>query len=131
MDEERDMVMRSGVMDDFISKPCREDELLKKLRTHLRLDYLYSDEQADSGKCTASGPELLAELPRDSIHQLRAAVLEGDKEVLDRLIRKVEGLNVPAARSLQQTADRYDYDILVRWFDDALETGARRQEEHR
>ena len=134
MDEERDIVMRSGLMDDFISKPCRENELLEKLRTHLRLDYLYQDEQAaiDNRAAVApsSGPEFLAELPRDWIDQLRGAVLEGDKELLDRLIRKVEGINVPAARSLQQIADRYDYDILVRWFDDASETGTRRQEEY-
>jgi two-component system sensor histidine kinase/response regulator len=134
MDEERDIVMRSGVMDDFISKPCREDELLEKLRTHLRLDFLYPDEQAamdnPAAVAPASGPELLAELPRDWIDRLRGAVLQGDKDLLDQLIRKVEEMNVPAAHCLQEIADRYEYDILVRWFDDASETGMPRAEEY-
>jgi two-component system sensor histidine kinase/response regulator len=134
MDEERDIVMRSGVMDDFISKPCREDELLEKLRTHLRLDFLYPDEQAamdnPAAVAPASGPELLAELPREWIDRLRGAVLQGDKDLLDQLIRKVEERNVPAAHCLQEIADRYEYDILVRWFDDASETGTPRPKEY-
>jgi PAS domain S-box-containing protein len=134
MDEERDLVMRSGVMDDFISKPCREDELLEKLRTHLGLDYLYPDEQPDIDTCTAVAPaggaELLAELPTDWIDQLHDAVLQGDKGLLDQLIRKVEEMNVPAAHSLQPIADRYEYDLLLRWFNDALEAKTRMLEEY-
>jgi PAS domain S-box-containing protein len=134
MDEERDLVMRSGVMDNFISKPCREGELLEKLRTHLGLDYLYPDEQPDIDTCTAVAPaggaELLAGLPTDWIDRLRDAVLQGDKGLLDQLIRKVEEMNVPAARSLQPIADRYGYDLLLRWFDDALEAKAKMLEEY-
>jgi CheY-like chemotaxis protein/anti-sigma regulatory factor (Ser/Thr protein kinase) len=83
MDEERDLVMQSGVMDDFISKPCREDELLEKLRTHLGLDYLYPDEQPNidtyNAVAPAGGAELLAELPTDWIDRLRDAVCRGSR----------------------------------------------------
>ena len=121
MNEERDLVMRSGVMDDFMSKPCREDELLEKLRTHLSLEYLYPNEQPYSDTCSvpACGATLLAELPGDRIDRLRDAVLQGDKALLDELIDKVEDTNGPAAHSLRQIADRYEYDLLLSWCNDA------------
>ncbi len=133
MDEERDSVMRSGGIDDFLSKPCREGELLEKIRAHLDLDYLYAGEQTPPGMdaraplARVMGAELLAELPAYWIDQLRDAVLNGEKDRLDQLIQRVEELHARAARSLQDAANRYEYDVLARWFEEAAETRTRRQ----
>ena len=49
------------------------------------------------------------------------AVMNGDKDRLDQLIARVEGLDARAARVLQEVADRYEYDVLTRWFEAAAE----------
>jgi len=72
---------------------------------------------------------LLAKLPADWIDDLRDAVLYGQKDRLDQLIHRVEDLDARAARSLQEVADRYDYDVLGRWFEEAAETRTERPEE--
>jgi PAS domain S-box-containing protein len=129
LEEQRNAVMCDGLMDDFLSKPCREGELLEKIRTHLNLDYRYADEQtalgigAGGAPGPASGAELLAKLPAERIDQLRDAVLHGEKDRLDQLIRLVHELDAPAARSLGEAADNYEYDVLARWFEEAAETG--------
>jgi PAS domain S-box-containing protein len=136
LDEQRDEVMRNSLMDDFLSKPCPESELLEKIRTHLNLDYRYAEVQtvpeAVDGRAApgpAAGAELLAKLPADWIDDLRDAVLYGQKDRLDQLIHRVEDLDARAARSLQEVADRYDYDVLGRWFEEAAETRTERPEE--
>lgn len=129
LDGQRDAVMSGGIFDDFVSKPCREGELLEKIGAHLNLEYRYGGGEtapATDG-CGAPGPatgaRLLAKLPADCIDRLRHAVLNGEKDRIDRLIRGVEELDAPAARSLQEVADRYEYDVLAGWFADAVEAG--------
>ena len=134
MDVEREAIMRDDGPDDFLSKPCREAELLEKIRTHLNLDYRYADAEAAPGMDDASlapgtRAELLAELPADWIDKLRDAVLHGEKDRLDDLIRRVAELDGRTARALQEVADRYEYDVLARWFEEAAENKTGRQAE--
>jgi PAS domain S-box-containing protein len=135
LDEQRDAVMRDGLMDDFLSKPCRESELLEKIRAHLNLDYRYAEAEtvpAVDGLAAAgpaAGVGLLAELPADWIEQLRDAVRNGQKDRLDQLIHRVGELDIGAACSLQEAADRYDYDVLARWFEEAAESKTERNAE--
>ena len=82
----------------------------------------------DSGQALSSvtGGELLAELPAEWIDQLSDAVLNGEKDLLDRLIRLVGQQHAQAARTLQEAADRYEYDVLARWFEEAAQAGTAR-----
>ncbi len=120
LDKDRQTVMNSGGVDDFLSKPCREGELLEKIQAHLKLDYLYADEETSQGVesvvalASALGPELLTELPAELISQLHDAVLNGDKDRLDQLIQKVGEQDSRAARALKELADNYEYDALTR-----------------
>jgi PAS domain S-box-containing protein len=132
LDEERRTVMKGGGIDDFLSKPCREGDLLEKLRIHLELDYRYAGQPTalempgGVSRATVRGAELLAELPAELILQMRDAVLHGDKDSLDQFIARSEELDGSAARWLQEVADRYEYDVLTRWFEEAAETGKER-----
>ena len=126
----------TGSMDDFLSKPCRETDLLEKIQAHLGLHYCYADEQTAAAVAGApvaagqlQGAQLLAELPADSIRLMSAAVANGDKELLDQLILRVEERDLRAARALQEVADRYEYDVLARWFEEATVIPANRQVE--
>ena len=66
------------------------------------------------------GPEFLTELPGELIDKLKGAVLMGDKERLNELVRRVADKDTRAARVLQRLADSYEYDALTRLFEQVV-----------
>jgi CheY-like chemotaxis protein len=118
MDDDRRAVVQSGA-DGFIAKPCREDELLEKLRANLSIDYEYEEWSGAEDQPTAPAPALDAErferLPHELVEELRNATLSGNKRLLDQLILKVRDTEDDAcAGALQELADKYEYDALTR-----------------
>jgi CheY-like chemotaxis protein len=118
MESDRQTVSESGA-DDFLSKPCHEDELLEKMRGHLGIAYDYEDTSDTEGRLISSAKplnaEMLGQLPRELIEELRGATSSGNKRLLDRLILKVrETENAGSAQALQELADKYEYDTLTR-----------------
>jgi PAS domain S-box-containing protein len=123
MDNDRRTVAQSGA-DDFLPKPCREDELLEKMRTLLKIVYDYEEvsdaEGQPPGGLGAVNVEKLRQLPRELIEELRNATLKGNKRLLDRLIVKVrETEDSVSAQALKELADRYEYDDLTRLLEGA------------
>ncbi len=119
MDEDRRTVMQSGA-DDFLAKPCREDELLEKMRAHLRIAYDYEDSSEAVGGEVPLNAGRLGQLPRELIEELRSATASGNKRLLDKLIDKVrESEDAAFANSLQALADRYEYDALSQSLEEA------------
>jgi len=121
LNEDRSTVSQSGA-DDFLAKPCREDDLLEKIRTLLNLSYDYeemTDGQPLAGTAALS-TESLGKLSRQLIEDLRDATLSGNKRLLDKLILKVaETEDAAPARALQELADKFDYDTLTRLLEGA------------
>ena len=105
LDEDRRAVAQSGA-DDFIAKPCREDELLEKIRALLNVAYDYEDTREAESRPLAGVSALsaaLAQLPLELVEELRNATSIGNKRLLDSLILKVpETGDAGAARSLQE-----------------------------
>ena len=60
MDEDRRLVSQSGA-DDFLAKPCREDELLEKIRVLLNIAYDYEEIERAEGQPAAEVSALSAE----------------------------------------------------------------------
>jgi PAS domain S-box-containing protein len=122
LDEDRRAVDQSGA-DGFIAKPCREDELLEKIRALLDLAYDYENMGEADSKPLAGMAALgsaLAQLPLELIEELRNATSIGNKRLLDSLILKVPQAGDPdTALSLQQLADKYQYDDLTRLLEEA------------
>jgi PAS domain S-box-containing protein len=123
MDNDRRAASESGA-DDFLAKPCHEDELLEKIRVLLNIAYDYEETSDAEGQPAAAAEALSAEklrqLPLELIRELRGAILDGNKSLLDRLIIKVrETEDAVAAQALQELADRYAYDVLTRLLEDA------------
>jgi PAS domain S-box-containing protein len=115
MDEDRKSVSQSGA-DDFLAKPCREDELLEKIRALLNITYDYEEgsEGHTTGAAQALTSEKLRRLPRGLIEEIREATLNGDKKLLDKLTLDVRTTgDAESAQALQALADRYEYDTLT------------------
>jgi CheY-like chemotaxis protein len=117
LDEDRQAVAGSGA-DDFLAKPCREDELLEKIRALLNVAYDYEEIDETNGQ-SADGilalSAALKQVPSELIEELLNATLSGSKRSLDECILRVrETENSNSAHALQELADRYEYDTLAR-----------------
>ena len=121
LEDDRQEVERSGA-DDFLAKPCREDQLLEKIGTLLNVVYDYEELSEASGQpqalASALGTDMLAslkQLPHELIEALRDATSNGDKRLLNKLIASVsQTADAGFARDLQNLADGYKYDALTR-----------------
>jgi two-component system sensor histidine kinase/response regulator len=116
MDQDRDEVLQSGA-NDFLSKPCPEEELLRKLQDHLHLSYRY-DDRAEPRHAWDAAPEsglpmAIGKLPPELVGDLQLAIRNGEKERLDQLIEQVGRQNAVTSHTLKDLADKYDYDGLT------------------
>lgn len=123
LDEERQAVFESGA-DKFLTKPCREDELLEMIRSLLDLAYDYQEASGEDGPMVAGLPVLhadqLGQLPLKLLQELRDAIVSGNKKLLNRLIHKLsESDHSGSASALQGLADSYQYDALSQLLEEA------------
>ena len=117
MEDDRRMVTRSGA-DNFLAKPCREDDLLEMIRSLVHVEYEYEEKTAPVGPsptgAAALSAERLGRLPLKLIEEIHGATLNGSKKLLDKLILEVrEAGDAESANGLQELADRYEYDALA------------------
>jgi PAS domain S-box-containing protein len=119
LDDDRRIAALGGA-DDFISKPCREEELLEKMRVHLDLVYDYEEMSGASAQpkdwTAGLSAERLGRLAPDLAEKLREATLKGNKRRLDELIGRVP--DADCAHALQELANKYDYDTLTHLLED-------------
>jgi PAS domain S-box-containing protein len=123
MHEDRRTVEQSGA-DDFIAKPCGEDELLDKVATHLKIVYEYEPFEDGFAPGDASQPlstGCLLELPPELLAELRDATLSGNRRVLNKLIGGIRGTHEASAQALQSLVDRYEYDALTEMLEAACQ----------
>jgi CheY-like chemotaxis protein/nitrogen-specific signal transduction histidine kinase len=122
LDDDRRVALQGGA-DDFLAKPCREDQLLEKMSALLNIAYDYEETNGTEGQPVAGAAALsadkLEQLPRELIEEIRNATLAGNKKLLDKVIAKVRGTgDAASARALQELADKYEYDALTRLLED-------------
>jgi PAS domain S-box-containing protein len=123
MEDDREAASQSGAS-AFLSKPCREDELLKTIGDHLKVEYEYEKSKNDENKFQADGETVSAEriglVPLELLRKVSYAIQGGDKKGLDRLILEIsETVDRDIAQVLQGLANSYDYDALTRLVDAA------------
>jgi CheY-like chemotaxis protein/anti-sigma regulatory factor (Ser/Thr protein kinase) len=121
LDEDRRAAIRGGA-DDFLAKPCREDELLEKLCRLLNVAYDYEEVNGDEPAVGASAltADRLKQLPRELLEGIRDATMAGNKGLLGKLIDKVrETGDAESARALQEFADNYEYDALTQLLEES------------
>jgi len=123
MDDDLRTISQSAA-DDFLAKPCREDELLEKMGALLNIAYEYEEMSEDESQPLAGVAALSAEglrqLPLELVEELRNATSSGNKKLLDKLILKVrETEDAGSAQALKELADKYEYDALTRLLEEA------------
>jgi CheY-like chemotaxis protein len=116
LEDDRKFALQTGA-DDFVTKPCRDDELLETMRAFLRIEYEYEETAGPQPSPVTSigavDPERLGRLPQDLINSLRSTILSGNKNELDQLLVTLHKTgDTQSAQALQQLADNYDYDGL-------------------
>jgi CheY-like chemotaxis protein len=128
MDDQRRTAIQSG-FDDFIAKPCNEDELMAKIRAHLNIAYDYEEMSGNESEPVVGAPTLSAErlgqLPLELMEELRNATLSGNKNLMDKLIHKIRETvgHAESAHALQELADNYEYDALTGLLEEACRLG--------
>jgi CheY-like chemotaxis protein len=124
LDGDRRLAMESGVS-DFLSKPLRENVLLKLLQVRLGLSYQYAkrepaaEDPSNSTPGLAPIPTKLEEVEAGLLAALRQAVVNGEKDTLDGLIQQVEEQHGGCAGVLRELADKYEYDALTHLLEEA------------
>lgn len=117
MEDDRRMVAASGA-DDFLAKPCPENELFEMLRVLLNVTYDYEESTVAENQGTlaeAISAEQLMPIPSQWMEELLDATVEGKKKEMDAVLLKVrETYDASLATRLQDLADRYEYDTLTR-----------------
>jgi CheY-like chemotaxis protein len=110
MGKDRLAAIESGA-DDYLSKPCREQELLAMIRKYLGIEYVHAGEEPKTEPVeSALGPR--TELPAELRDALRAAIQDGDKHRLDGLIREVGERDGRSASVFRELAEKYEYEAL-------------------
>jgi DNA-binding response OmpR family regulator len=122
LDEERRMARQSGA-DDFLSKPCQEDELFESIRVlmHAVFDYEEDSESDGPERAPAWNVEGLGQLPRELLEKLRDATRSGNKKRLKQLIVQVRDTagDARSALALEKLTDKYEYDVMTRLLEEA------------
>jgi CheY-like chemotaxis protein len=123
LDADRRTVAESGA-DDFLAKPCREEDLLEKMRALLNVTYDYEEISQAEGQSPAGVKALSAEglgqLPPALVEELRNATFSGNIRRLNELILQVrETADAGSANALQELADKYEYDALAQLLEEA------------
>ena len=115
LDHDRRKIEKSGA-DDFLMKPCLEEQLLATIAVHLKVSYEYElNQTSPAGDEGIGDTELLCQIPVNLLAELQDAVSDGNKSLMNQLIAQVRDSEASAsAVALQQFVDNYDYDSLTK-----------------
>ncbi len=114
---EKDLVMNAGC-DDFLSKPVRLNELVKKLEQHLGVCFIFAEQSTET---TGEGQELeyatirehLAALPPDLLSQLNHFATAADLRKTSTLMEDIRVRDEALALALSRLLKRYRFDKIA------------------
>jgi CheY-like chemotaxis protein/two-component sensor histidine kinase len=112
--EENRQKSRDAGADDFLSKPFKEGDLLRKIRHLLHVEYEYAEPSATAGggAPSAKGPPLtredLGHLPEDLRRGLREATVRADYDGIQGLLERAAKVDPRVAGRLADLAARFE-----------------------
>lgn len=114
--EDRKPIAEAGC-DDFVSKPFHDYEIFDMMKKHLKLDYIYKDDQnkkSDSNKISDDSLlKRINNLPEIVFKRLHRAVLRLDIAKTAELIREVKDIDSELAEIIRVLTENMDYEKLL------------------
>ncbi|NJS09514.1 MAG: response regulator [Microcoleus sp. CSU_2_2] len=116
-EEQRQVILSVGC-DDFICKPFREEVLFDKIAHHLKLRYIYEDENSSTSLPALAQPKILTAedlsvMPKDWVVDLyQAAICVDDSRILE-LIEQIPDTELNLANALTDLVDNFRVDIII------------------
>jgi two-component system sensor histidine kinase/response regulator len=120
----------SGVFDDWVYKPFREEEIFAKIESHLGVRFLYREVGSAAGRegniqdSAAFSPADLAHLPGDWLEEFSRALKTGWPDRLLTMIDRIPPEHAHAARVLGELVRMHQFDELVALAQGALKEKA-------
>ncbi|OGV46957.1 MAG: hypothetical protein A2X46_19350 [Lentisphaerae bacterium GWF2_57_35] len=115
-DEDRKTALEIGA-DDFLGKPFREEVLLEKIKTLLKLEYVYADApsvlQPEKEAAVESLKERPPALPETVMIRLREATGSADLDRMLEIIQQVEKQDARMAGRMRRLAENFEYQKVL------------------
>jgi len=107
-------VLDAGV-DEFVTKPIREDDLLDKISKLIGARYVYAEGEAHEELAPEEdlSSAAIAELPADLASRLRQAANDADFDVVLRVADEIEPHDGQLAAALRSAAHRFDAERIL------------------
>ena len=113
--DERQDILDAGC-DDTLFKPFRETDLFKLIQQQLHLEFIYiNSETAERPATIAKAPsaELLQQLPRECLEQVRQAALEGDIDMLQVIIEELPEEHESVREYLSKLVKGFEFESIL------------------
>ncbi|MBW1788853.1 MAG: PhnD/SsuA/transferrin family substrate-binding protein [Deltaproteobacteria bacterium] len=114
-EEQRGEVVEAGC-DDFLRKPFREAEIFDMMAKHLKVRYVYAEEQptttAEAARMDLPSSEAMAALPPEWLAVLARAAEEIDLKAAEQIISRIGGRDKALAESLSYLVKDFRFDTL-------------------
>ncbi|MGL5061466.1 MAG: PAS domain S-box protein [Microcoleus sp.] len=116
-EEQREVILSAGC-DDFICKPLQEDVLFEKIAHHLKVRYIYEEENAPASLTAPAPPKILtiedlSVMPQKWAIDLHQAALCVDDSRILELIEQIPETEENLARGLTDLVDNFRIDIII------------------
>ena len=115
LDIERAVIFNSGC-DDFLGKPFRASDLLTKIEEHLKVRYLYQEQDYRTNLENASAtltPEQLENMTAQWLDEIHQAAIMADYEAMQQLISKLDQEYEVIARGLDNWLQEFRIDKII------------------
>ncbi len=115
-EEDRAMILSAGC-DDFVRKPFREPEIFDALEKHLGARFIYQDlgvtPPAPTPPELALTPDIMQMLPAAWRHELHAAAMQADADLVLELIEAIRAENGAMAEVLTELVHNFRFDVIL------------------
>ncbi|MBE9215179.1 response regulator, partial [Plectonema cf. radiosum LEGE 06105] len=126
-EEQKNIIIQAGC-DDLINKPFSKETLLKKLKQHLGVKYLYQEEEENSTPqpvtpistnifTSTNLRNLLSQIPPELVAQISHAAAQCSDNLIFELIEEIPPQNTELTTVLKHFAENFQFDKILEAID--------------
>ena len=120
-EEDKASILAIGC-DEFVRKPFQQEQLFELMRTHLDAQYIYKEAKENPAVSDAFIPTVFSaaafsNLPSQLLTDLKAATMETNMLLIDKIIRQIETYDPQIAKGIQTLANDFEYQQILTLLD--------------